>query len=336
MTRRPDPAAAEGADRADTAPADGTAADGKTRNDRASAKPALDGAPTPLVRRLLSYIVSEGLAEGAHLAEQTLADALQVSRTPIRKALMDLAREGIVQSEARRGYFLARPARSLFAASLDFPALTEDDIFDRIAIDHLDGELPDLFSKRDVVTRYDVSTRLAERAIQALVDEKVIVQDQPGSWKFNPFMLTAEASIASYAYRLAIEPNILLLPSFEVRRDLIRACRDEHIRFLTLRPAERTARLAFKVDVSFHESIATCGGNHFFHSSVVQHNRMRQLLEYRDSFDEERMLVWLKEHLDIMEAVAARDLAEASDLMRTHLTNALRHREANLARHRRR
>jgi DNA-binding GntR family transcriptional regulator len=92
---------------------------------------------------------------------------------------------------------------------------------------------------------------------------------------------------------------------------------------------ERTARLAFKVDAGFHEAIALCGGNPFFHSGVTQHNRLRQLLEYRDAPDEGRMLVWLKEHLDIMEAVVAGDLAEASGLMRTHLMNAMKHREAD-------
>jgi DNA-binding GntR family transcriptional regulator len=303
--------------------------------DRAPATSVQRSAATvPLVRRLLSHIVEQGMAEGAHLAEQKLADSLQVSRTPIRKALADLARGGIVRSEKRRGYFLAKASRALFAASLEFPALSEDDLFDRIAIDHLDGILPTLFTERDVTTRYDVSARLALRAIKTLVDEKVIVNEPGNIWKFNPFLLTAEASLASYAYRLSTEPSILLLPTFAVRRDLIRACRDEHIRFLTLRPAERTARLAFKVDAGFHEAIATCGGNPFFQSGVVQHNRMRQLLEYRDAFDEERMLIWLKEHLDIMEAVTANALAEAADLMRLHLTNAMQHRALKLsARH---
>ena len=51
------------------------------------------------------------------------------------------------------------------------------------------------------------------------------------------------------------------------------------------------------------------------------------MLEYRDASDEGRMLVWLREHLDIMEAIVANDLREASELMRNHLTNAMRHRE---------
>ena len=306
----------------DLAPTAGTEPTAQT-----AGRSPLDVGSTPLIRRLLSHIVSEDLPEGAHLAEQNLADILRVSRTPIRKALADLSREGLVTNIERRGYFLARPARSLFAASLEFPAFDEDDLFDRIAIDHLDGILPLSFSERDVITHYGVSARLARRVLATLCDEKVIVSERSGSWQFNPFLLTREASLASYAYRLATEPQIPLLATFTVRRDLIRTCRDEHIRFLTLTARERTGRLAFRIDAAFHEVVASCGGNPFFQSGVVQHNRMRQLLEYRDAPDENRTLIWLKEHLDIMEAITSNALDEASELMRTHLINAMHHRE---------
>lgn len=284
---------------------------------------ALENGPVPLIRRLLAYIVAEDLPAGAHLTEQGLADALSVSRTPVRKALMELHAEGLVEKHTHRGYFLARPARSLFAASLNFPAFDEDTLFERVATDHLRGTLPEVFSEQDVASQDNVSLRLARRVIETLSEERVIVAEKPGAWQFNPFLLTSEASLASYAYRLATEPQIPLLPTFSVRRDLIRACRDEHIRLLSLPAQERTARLAFKVDAGFHEAIAVCGGNAFFHSGVTQHNRMRQLLEYRDAPDEGRMLVWLKEHLDIMEALVIGDFQAASALMRTHLLNAM-------------
>lgn len=289
---------------------------------------AFENGPVPLIRRLLSYIVAEDLPAGAHLTEQGLADALKVSRTPVRKALMDLRAEGLVEKQAHRGYFLARPARALFVASLDFPTFDEDTLFERVATDHLRGKLPEVFAEHDVAAQYGVSARLARRVIEALSEERVIVAEKAGAWQFNPFLLTNDASLASYAYRLATEPQIPLLPTFSVRRDLIRSCRDEHIRLLSLPVQERTARLAFKVDAGFHEAIAFCGGNPFFHSGVTQHNRLRQLLEYRDAPDEGRVLVWLKEHLDIMEALVIGDFREASALMRTHLLNAMRHREA--------
>jgi len=289
--------------------------------------PVLDNGQGPLVRRLLNYIVANDLSTGAHLTEQFLADALSVSRTPVRKALVQLHAEGIVEKIAHRGYFLRRPAQALFAASLEFPTFDEDALFERVALDYLNGSLPAHFSERDLTTHYEVSARLARAVIGSLGEEKVIVQEKPGAWRFNPFLLTNEASWASYDYRLAIEPQLFLLPTFSVRRDLVRACRDEHIRLLTLPKEERTGRLAFKVDAAFHEVIATCADNPFFHSGVVQHNRLRQLLEYRDAPDESRTVIWLKEHLDIMDAMVGGSAADASELMRTHLTNAMRHRQ---------
>jgi DNA-binding GntR family transcriptional regulator len=293
---------------------------------------ALEADRGPLIRRLLNYIVTEDLPAGAHLTEQHLADALDVSRTPVRKALVDLHAEGLVEKIPNRGYFLARPAHALFAASLEFPAFDENVLFERVATDHLNGALPAVFSERDLTAHYGVSGRLARNVIDSLSEEGVIVAEKPGAWRFNPFLLSNEASLASYHYRLATEPQLFLLPTFAVRRDLIRSCRDEHVRLLTLPSQERTGRLAFKVDVAFHEVIATCAGNPFFHSGVTQHNRLRQLLEYRDAPDESRMVIWLKEHLDIMEAMIAGALPEASELMHTHLTNAMRHRRDSSAR----
>jgi len=280
----------------------------------------------PLIRRLLNYIVTEDLPAGAHLTEQHLADALEVSRTPVRKALVDLHAEGLVAKIPHRGYFLAQPAHALFAASLDFPAFDENALFERVATDHLAGALPTVFSERDLTARYGVSGRLARNVIDSLREEGVIVAERRGACRFNPFLLSNEASLASYHYRLATEPQLFLLPTFAVRRDLIRSCRDEHVRLLSLQSQDRTGRLAFKVDAAFHETIATCAGNPFFQAGVIQHNRLRQLLEYRDAPDESRMVVWLKEHLDIMEAMIAGALPEASELMRTHLANAMRHR----------
>ena len=290
-------------------------------------RPGLDSGQGPLVRRLLNYIVANDLSTGAHLTEQLLADALNVSRTPVRKALVQLHAKGIVEKIVHRGYFLRRPAQALFAASLEFPTFDEDALFERVALDYLNGSLPTHFSERDLTTHYEVSTRLARAVIGSLSEEKVIVQEKLGAWRFNPFLLTNEASWASYDYRLAIEPQLFLLPTFSVRRDLVRACRDEHIRLLTLPTDERTGRLAFKVDAAFHEAIATCADNPFFQSGVVQHNRLRQLLEYRDAPDESRTVIWLKEHLDIMDAMVGGSAADASELMRIHLTNAMRHRQ---------
>jgi len=187
---------------------------------------ALHAERGPLIQQLLNHIVAEDLPTGAHLIEQHLADALNVSRTPVRKALVDLHAKGLVEKIAHRGYFLAQPAHALFAASLDFPTFDENALFERVAIDHLNGSLPTVFSEKDLIAHYDVSMRLARSVIDSLSEEKVIVPEERSTWRFNPFLLSNEASLASYDYRLATEPHLFLLSTFAVRRDLIRSCRD--------------------------------------------------------------------------------------------------------------
>src|SRR5580700_2615746 len=107
-----------------------------------------------LSRRLASHIAALDLAKGTHLIEQTLAEAMGVSRTPIRRALAEFVSAGIVYSEPRRGYFLAMPSRSLFTSGLEFEVSDEEDLFDRIALDRLSTQLGDVFSEREIIERY--------------------------------------------------------------------------------------------------------------------------------------------------------------------------------------
>ena len=57
-----------------------------------------------VVDRLREMILSGELVGGDRLLEVTLSDQLQVSRTPIREALIVLAEEGLVEYRPNRGY----------------------------------------------------------------------------------------------------------------------------------------------------------------------------------------------------------------------------------------
>ncbi len=288
------------------------------------------GAASALAKRILSHLVALDLPKGAHVPEQAVADAMQLSRTPVRKALAALWREGLLRRIEHRGYFLEVPSGALFAASKELPG-GDDELFVQIGLDHLDGRLALPLTETVVAEHYGVAQRLAQRVLESLREEGVVVPAPDGGLVFNTFLLGPEASRASYAFRRTIEPQIPKLATFRVERAALRHCRDEHIRFLALRSDQRTGRIAFAVDAAFHEMVARFGGNPFFLSGVVQHNRLRRLLEYRDSFDEERVTVWLREHLDIVEALSDGDRGAASDLLARHLDRAEASREARLA-----
>jgi DNA-binding GntR family transcriptional regulator len=78
----------------------------------------------------------------------------------------------------------------------------------------------------------------------------------------------------------------------------------------------------FNTDAAFHEMFVEFSGNVFFLQSVQQQNRLRRLLEFGGYFTSRRVRSWCQEHLSIIQAVRANDLANAADLMRQHLSRA--------------
>jgi DNA-binding GntR family transcriptional regulator len=80
-----------------------------------------DGArPGRIADRIVDAILARKLAPGQRLGEQQLADLFGCSRTLVREALARLAARGMVEVNARRGWFVVQPtpehAREAFAA----------------------------------------------------------------------------------------------------------------------------------------------------------------------------------------------------------------------------
>ena len=69
-----------------------------------------------VVKSLETAILSGEIAPGERLVESGLSEAMAVSRTTVREALLLLARSGLVRNEPRRGTFVTRLSR---AESLD-------------------------------------------------------------------------------------------------------------------------------------------------------------------------------------------------------------------------
>ena len=73
-----------------------------------------------LAERLIDAVMAGRLAPGTRLGEQQLADLFEVSRTIVREALTRLTVRGVVEVNARRGWFVVTPspndAREAFEA----------------------------------------------------------------------------------------------------------------------------------------------------------------------------------------------------------------------------
>jgi DNA-binding GntR family transcriptional regulator len=57
-------------------------------------------------RKLVDLILSGKLTENTPLSERGLAESLELGRTPIREAIKDLVREGVLDTHPTRGTFI--------------------------------------------------------------------------------------------------------------------------------------------------------------------------------------------------------------------------------------
>lgn len=89
--------------------------------------PGLDAPRLVIARTLEAEIVRGALAPGERLDERALSLRFGVSRTPVREAIGHLVAQGLVETRARSGNFVARIALAdvllLFEAMAEFEAL---------------------------------------------------------------------------------------------------------------------------------------------------------------------------------------------------------------------
>jgi DNA-binding GntR family transcriptional regulator len=80
---------------------------------------------------IVGRILREELAPGSRISDSALASELGVSRTPVREALLRLEREGFLESDIGRGFFVkplsAREVREMYpiVASLEVLAMRQ-------------------------------------------------------------------------------------------------------------------------------------------------------------------------------------------------------------------
>ncbi|MDB5654774.1 MAG: GntR family transcriptional regulator, partial [Tardiphaga sp.] len=97
------------------------------RADRTAENPGKVTRAEELRLQLADDIVRGVLRPGAALDETEIAKRFEVSRTPVREALRQLAASGLVDSRAHRGAFVAQPSlerlTGMFEAMAELEAL---------------------------------------------------------------------------------------------------------------------------------------------------------------------------------------------------------------------
>ncbi len=258
-----------------------------------------------------------GLASGAHLTAAPLAVELDVSRSPVLRALELLSAVGVLRREDNCGYFIA----DLDAFDARMLMSDEDRVYRRIANDRIDGRLPEVVDEAGLMRRYDAPRRLVSRVMGRLAEEDVVVRRAGQGWAFHPPLGPCEAA-ASVRYRLVIEPAALLEPNFRAPERELAGIADEQRRMQDEAEVPGRSVLNFDRNARFHEAVAEWSGSPFLRDAVRRHNRRRRLTQYRHFVRPPRIRVSAEEHLGVLAAIADGDLAQARRRLIDHIRGA--------------
>ncbi|GAA1576142.1 GntR family transcriptional regulator [Kribbella sancticallisti] len=123
--------------------------------------PALWATVVPAIRQM---IITGALAPGEHLPEGELAKALQMSRGPVREALIELEREGLVVLRRHRGAqviaLTADDVEEIYTLRLSLERLAIERALPRLTDEHLATMDEVLDGMRELGPEYEPQTAL--------------------------------------------------------------------------------------------------------------------------------------------------------------------------------
>jgi DNA-binding GntR family transcriptional regulator len=276
-----------------------------------------------LAARILRMLRDQGAGQGHRLVENSLCDAFNVSRTPIRGALRLLEEQGALEYRTNRGYVLKRPI--VTAPEVEAGRLIDEEdqqLFVAVARARNEGRLPDRCSQQEIVRVLDAKATSVARVLRQLA-ELGLVERKPGNgWSFALPINSGRARLESYAFRAVLEPAGLIAPTFALDHDWMETSRARQLAFRKRKWRDALAMEFFEMNADFHEQLARCSGNRYMLDAVQRQNRLRSFLNIHWVNGPQRVTDSIDEHLAILDALAAGQNRQASALLRDHLASA--------------
>ncbi|HHI0521098.1 TPA: GntR family transcriptional regulator [Klebsiella variicola] len=276
-----------------------------------------------IARQILDLISEARFDPGHHLREQHLADALGVSRTPVRAGLKELTRMGAVEARPNQGFFLLKRSNELDQLEIEQSKSNDQKLYEQLVHDRIAGILPESFTQTEISQRYDVDRGVLTRTLVKLSEDGLIARNAGHGWRFLQTLNSDIALRNSYGFRLMIESMALLTPNLHVDRQMLKRLRARHLRLITHPDITQVpAKEIFETDAAFHELLAEASGNLFVLQAIQQQNRLRRLLEFGSYHNKRRVKEWCEEHVAIIDALRENKQEQAAELMRKHLQYA--------------
>ncbi|OQP36184.1 GntR family transcriptional regulator [Pantoea latae] len=280
-----------------------------------------------LAQKIVGLIDTGKLVPGAHLSVPKLAETFDVSRSPVREALVYLEQKGVLQQKLNRGFFVREdyapqqhdaPAPADGSDLPEYYQLAEDWLQDNI-----EAEVTELYlMKRYNLTKSQLSTLLARGISEGWVERK-----QGYGWRFLPVAKTKAALENIFSFRMVIEPMAILEPTFNAPQEKIDEIRRE-LEMLLDNGIERLSPKQLQLaGYRFHETVIGFSNNPFFEISLRNVNRMRMLMDYRIMDDRSRYYAEVNDHMRLLALIESGQRIEASYMMKQHLAVALENKK---------
>lgn len=272
-----------------------------------------------LARRILARLRQDKAVPGHHLVELELCAAFDVSRTPVRGALKLLAAQGVVKAREGRGYVLARlppPAGETEPSPED----EESRLFQTLAEARARGALPDQFSQQELVRRFGARLSTVLSVLRQLCELGLVERRSGHGWAFasDPARILSE----SYAFRRALEPQMLLQPGFKLDRAWAETARAQHLQLRKKAWRAGDGVRFHAVNADFHERLARSSGNRAMLKAVERQGQLRQFLIGQWDYPMDQVHSAIDDHLEILAALEAGYADKAAALMLHHLTQS--------------
>jgi DNA-binding GntR family transcriptional regulator len=279
-----------------------------------------------LAGRILGLLKDQDAKPGHHLVEQELCETFGVSRTPIRGALKILEAQGAVEARANRGFVLREPLED---TSTEPATLERDDeakqLFIAIAQARNTGTLPDDVPQQEMIRRFKAKLPVVLQVLRQMADLGLVERRPGNGWSFRASVHSSRAQAESYAFRRAIEPALVLQPTFKLDRAWAQRAREAHLAFRAKRRGPADALEFYEINADFHEQLARCSGNRYMLHAVQGQIQLRRFLNTQWEYGVGRVQETIDEHLEILAALEAGWNDKASALMLHHLTTSATH-----------
>jgi len=277
------------------------------------------------------FIAIESLAAGVRLTERGLGTKFRVSRSPVRRALKRLAREGIVTPNPGGGYLVSSRARELSKrdANRQVEPNIEEKCYLQIADDRLSGSLPERITENEFLRRYGMSRKHLRNILRRMSQEGWIERLPGHGWMFLQTLTSSETYNQSYRFRILVEPLAILEPAFKLNVTALERCKEQQKALASNTSKRLSPAEIFDANSKLHEVIAECSGNVFIIDTLARINRLRRLMEYRKVVDIRVVSRRSREHVTLIDLLLEGHREAAADFMRLHLRNAAREKASN-------